>query len=171
MSLFNFSDEDKILIEDCIKKGHKGWYDESLKNLKGRLKEHLRKKQKNVCCYCSRNINGESKMIVDIEHILPKYKHKNHMFTLDNLAASCRRCNFQKGKKVDFLTSSFEKSESPFDTQNYHFIHPNADIYEDHIKYIHVQTGSDLIVFYVITPDSKKGCFSYDYFKLNDFVI
>lgn len=164
---FNFSNEDKLIIEECIKKGHNSWGETSLDNLKSRLKEHFKIKQKNVCCYCSRNIYGEFNMVLDIEHILPKHKYTNYMFSIENLALSCKRCNMNiKGKKTDFLVDSFSECTAPFEKENYLFIHPNSDVFKDHLQYIHKQHDDEIIVFYRVKNESKKGFFSYNYFKL-----
>lgn len=167
MNSFNFSSEEKIIIEECVKKGHKGWEDSRLDTLKSRLKEHFKTKQKNVCCYCSKNIYNEFNMVLDIEHILPKHKYTNHMFSIENLALSCKRCNMNiKGKRTDFLAASFLSSKSPFEKENYLFIHPNSDVFKDHLQYIHKQHDDEVIVFYRVKNESKKGFFSYNYFKL-----
>jgi len=164
---FKLSSEDELLIEECINAGHKSWEDTRLDSLKSRIKEHFKTKQKNVCCYCSRNIYGEFNMVLDIEHILPKHKYTKYMFSIENLALSCKRCNLNiKGQKTDFLIDSFSSSKEPFEKENYLFIHPNFDVFKDHLQYIHNQEDDEVMVFYRVKNESKKGFFSYNYFKL-----
>lgn len=172
MDNFIFTENDFLVIKDCIEKGHKSWSDDCIKNLKIRLKEFLKIKQNHVCCYCCRNIYGEFNLSLDIEHVLPKSKYPLYMFSLDNLAVSCKRCNMSiKGSKVDFIVNNLENNENPFDSKNYYFIHPNSDVYNDHIKFISHQYGNQKFVFYHIVKDSKKGKYSYEFFKLKQLVV
>ncbi len=167
-----FTDNERELIKTSLEEGHKSWNNDCLENLKSRLKEHIKKRQNFVCCYCLRNLNGEFNFVIDIEHILPKSKFTHFMFTLDNLAVSCKRCNMNiKGDKLDFISCDVNASKNPFRSENYYFIHPNSDIFEDHIEYTMLQKGRKVFVFYNIINNSIKGRYSYDFFKLDRLVI
>lgn len=62
------------------------------------------------------------------------------MFDSNNLAASCKRCNMKiKGRRIDFLSGIFNDEHTPYHKDGYLFIHPNVDVFEDHISYIHNQ--------------------------------
>ncbi|MDE8755145.1 HNH endonuclease [Pectobacterium polaris] len=170
--MFCFTVEDKKIINECISKGHSSWSDEKIKDLKAKIKEELKKRQKNVCCYCLRSFHGEFNYVIDIEHILPKHKFVHKMFDLTNLAASCKRCNMKmKGRRIDFLSSSFDDKNTPYNKDGYLFIHPNVDVFENHISYIHNQKGRDIIVKYDVLNNSDKGNFSYDFFKLDKLSV
>lgn len=172
MASFIFSKEDCEIIEFCVVRGHKYWDDDSLSDLKRRLKEYLKDRQRNVCCYCLRSFHGEFNLVIDIEHILPKHKYADYMFKIDNLAASCKRCNMKmKGRRIDFIKNPFVNSVNPFAGENYFFIHPNSDVFEEHIRYIHVQNGRDIMVFYQIINNSPKGVFSHNFFGLDKLAV
>lgn len=167
MTEFNFSPEENMLINDCIKKGHNEWKNNDVKDLKDRIKVYLRERQKDFCCYCLRNLHNEFKLVIDIEHVLPKHQFVDFMFNLDNLAASCKRCNMQmKGRRVDFINECFHRNPNPFATENYKFIHPNTDVFVEHIKYIFSQEGTNILISYSVINNSKKGKYSLDFFKL-----
>ncbi len=159
------------MISASLDKGHGSWKDDCLKELKSRIKEHLKVRQDHVCCYCLRNLHGEFNFVIDIEHILPKHRYKEFMFTLDNLAASCKRCNMKmKGRRIDFITEKFENHSNPFASENYFFIHPNSDHFEKHIEFIHTQIGRKIAIFYNVINNSPKGLFNYDFFRLDQLV-
>lgn len=169
MTDFTFSKTDNELVKVCMAADHKSWEDKSLTELKARLKEYLKNRQRFVCCYCLRSLRGEFNLVIDIEHILPKHKHLKYMFELENLAASCKRCNMKmKNRRLDFLTINFDTSPDPFASENYFFIHPNRDVFEDHIHYEFHQKGRDMLVFYNVIGSSKKGEYAKEFFKLED---
>lgn len=170
--MINFSSDDQEIINECIEKGHSSWNDKKLKGLKEKIKEELKNRQKNVCCYCLRSFYGEFNYVIDIEHILPKHKFVYKMFDLRNLAASCKRCNMKiKGRRIDFLSGSFDDENTCYNTESYLFIHPNFDVFEEHISYTHNQKGRDVIVKYDVLNNSDKGEFSYEFFKLEKLSV
>ncbi|WP_105624929.1 HNH endonuclease [Cronobacter malonaticus] len=172
MANFQFSENELTLISASVNKGHKSWKDDCLSELKTKIKEHLKTRQRFVCCYCLRSFHGEFNFVIDIEHILPKHQHVKHMFELENLAASCKRCNMKmKGRRTDFLTEKFNSNPDPFAKENYLFIHPNRDVFEDHIAYEHHQKGRDIMVYYSVISDSAKGNFSMEFFKLEQLSV
>lgn len=167
MANFSFSTDENALIKECIKKGHASWKDECVKELKVRIKEHLKHRQQNFCCYCLRNIYEDFNYVIDIEHILPKHKFVDFMFDMNNLAASCKRCNMKmKGRSVAFLKPCFQNSINPFASENYKFIHPNSDVFEDHIRCVVLQEGRNILVSYSVKSNSEKGNYSMDFFQL-----
>ena len=120
--MITFTQKENEIINNCIKKGHSSWNDKNVSDLKTKIKESLKTRQSYCCCYCLRNFYGEFNLVIDIEHILPKHKYVNRMFELDNLAASCKRCNMKmKGRRIDFLSSSFDE-KSPYKQDCYLFI-------------------------------------------------
>ncbi|UIL55117.1 hypothetical protein LZU96_23455 (plasmid) [Pantoea agglomerans] len=168
MADFLFSPEETVLIDECIRKGHNSWKDESLKSLKSRVKEYLKVRQKHFCCYCLRDMFDEFNYVIDIEHILPKHKYVDFMFNMDNLAASCKRCNMKmKGRSVKFINPCFHNNANPFATENYKFVHPNTDVFEEHIRYVSLQEGTNILVSYSVKNNSEKGSYSIDFFKLD----
>lgn len=159
-------------IESAIKNGGNIWENPALDEFKAKVKSYYRNALGEQCCYCRKNTLGEFKMVLDIEHVLPKSKFVNLMFTAYNLSVSCKRCNMNiKKEDVSFLTDVALVNQNPQNRDLYKFIHPNFDPYFSHLEY-HTQTvNQQKIIKYKIVADSKKGQFTYDYFKLFELEV
>jgi hypothetical protein len=111
--------------------------------------------------------------MTDREHILPKsdVKFKPFSYTMWNLGLACKRCNMEyKRTKVDFVVNPNDSAQY-MDSANYRFIHPNFDLYSEHISRSAVEADENVIVKYTIIPDSHKGAYTYDYFNLRGLEI
>jgi len=169
---FSFDTEDIRNIKEAILQGGKIWENSILNDLKRRIKDYCLVRQKQVCCYCRRPLNGEFRMVIDIEHILPKSKFEKHMFNLINLAASCKRCNMpMKHEDASFFIGEKDKIETHFMKENYKIIHPNLDNYYLHLKYLVKIVNDSRIIKYNILNSSEKGAFTYEFFKLNSLEV
>lgn len=133
---------------------------------------HLQRHGKN-CCYCRRSLEGEFNYVIDREHVLPKSTpaYRPLSFTMWNLGVACKRCNMQyKGAKTDFVVSPNVAAEFE-NAANYRFVHPNFDLYEEHLDRLEVKKGTSRIVKYTIMADSAKGIYTYNYFNLRGLEI
>lgn len=164
------SQEDYDLINAAIKDGGKVWENKRIDPVKNKVKGILRDLQSETCCYCKRNTKGEFKMVLDIEHILPKKHYPNLMFAVTNLAISCKKCNMLV-KKDDrqFIVDLNSIEANPFDTNHYKFIHPNLDEYHSFLKRIIIELDDIRIVKYIVVDNKSKGQYTYDYFRLKEF--
>ncbi|MGV2879425.1 HNH endonuclease [Pantoea vagans] len=174
MTVFSFDNNEKGLIEDAIKQGHKFWSDDSLEDIKRRIKDHLRAKQNECCCYCSRNTDDEFNMVLDIEHIIPKSKLVSEMFEMMNLAVSCKRCNMRiKREDVSFIDGfeNFKNKGVYYASESYKFIHPNLDEWDDKLMYVVAQINRKKIVYYEVVNKNKKGTFAKKYFQLDKIEV
>jgi hypothetical protein len=150
--------------------GHTAWdRNPNLVTLKYKIKNFGLIKTEDRCCYCGRNIHGEFRMIIDIEHILPKSIFPKYMFKGKNLSASCKRCNMNiKKSKIDFLNVAFSKQTGTLLRSRYYkIVHPNLDKYDSHLLLISGQVGRKVMLKYSVVNESDKGAFTYDYFKLD----
>jgi hypothetical protein len=142
------------------------WRAECIQYLKPLIKEHFRTNQGEHCCYCRRDTTGEFSLVLDIEHILPKSIFKIHTFNLTNLSVACKRCNMNiKGTKTDFILTQPIQHATTTNSSHYAFIHPNLDIYSEHLARYCVSANDVGITIY--HPKSTKGEFTYDFFKLS----
>lgn len=164
------SQADYDLITSVIKEGGKVWENAKIDPIKNKVKEILRDLQAETCCYCKRNTKGEFKMVLDIEHILPKKHYPKLMFAVTNLAISCKKCNMLV-KKDDrkFIVDLATIETNPFDTNQYKFIHPNLDHYHSFLKRIAIELDDTRIVKYIVVDNKAKGQYTYDYFRLKEF--
>jgi len=108
---------------------HTDWDKKVFDNIRENLRDFLRPKQKNKCCYCKSELGFDIKA-VDIEHILPKSEYKQFGFEGLNLALSCPGCNTKKGDKV----VSKKVVRYPKHSKNMTIIHAHYDDYYEHIK-------------------------------------
>lgn len=172
MCLIEFNNNELCLIDKALELGYNCWSADFLNDIKEKIKKHLLKKQLENCCYCKKNLSGEFSIVIDIEHILPKSKYPKFMFDLMNLAISCKRCNMKiKKNDIAFLNDFFFQSESYFDTKGYNIVHPNLDVYDNHLQLYSIQRGSVKIIKYIIVDNSRKGDYTYSYFKLKELEV
>lgn len=168
----DFSKEDIDNIEEAIRQGGDIWDSQLLKEVKAKIKDFCRIRQGQQCCYCRRQMTGEFKMVIDIEHILPKSKYKKYMFKLVNLAVSCKRCNMPMKREDDsFFTGQKDNYSTHFLSGNYRIIHPNLDVYSQHLEYLVNIVNDKVMIKYNVKSDSEKGRYTYDYFKLMDLEV
>lgn len=170
--MFNLSEEDVENIELAKEEEGDTWKSGHLNDWKKRIKSHLRDLQGESCCYCRKNIAGEFSLVLDIEHILPKSVYQEYMFETSNLAVACKRCNMDlKKADISFLVEGADVTQLPFKSSQFMFIHPNLDIYSNHLRYIVVIDGDLKLIKYQPVNSSAKGHYTYDYFKLRDLEI
>ena len=168
------SDDD---VSDLIKAALSGgdmWASPHVKDLKGKIKDYHRAYQNEQCCYCRKNSHGEFKMVLDIEHILPKKddRFRPYIFDVRNLSVSCKRCNMLiKKDDTSFVVDFTQILMDPFVSSGYKFIHPNLDCYSDHIKYFSVVVDKEKLIKYFVENGSLKGSFTYDYFRLEELEV
>ena len=135
---------DKIIISTHFAT-HLDWEKPVFDAIKTKVRDNLRPKQNNKCCYCKKELGYDIKE-VDIEHIVPKSEYQNFTFVPLNLALSCPACNTKKGESKIL---SKEIKRYPKTTKSFLIVHAHYDSYNQHII-IH-----DGCVFEGIT---KKGC-------------
>lgn len=166
----SFTDLEKRSMQEASLIGHTGWdQNPSLISLKDKIKNFGLIKTEDRCCYCGRNIHGEFRMVIDIEHILPKSIFPKQMFKGKNLSASCKRCNMNiKKSKVDFLEGiNVGHTGTLLRSRYYKIVHPNLDNYDSHLLLIAGQVGRKVMLKYSVVNGSSKGAFTYEYFKLD----
>jgi hypothetical protein len=166
MALFNKSDVNAM--RDALNSDDPwGYLDEMHNRLKIKIKNFV-KKGKYCCCYCRRCITIESNRSFDVEHILPQKKYKKLVFSSRNLSVSCIRCNNSPIKGDD--DSYYLGGDDYLDKNKYLIIHPNLERYKDHINYFEINANDNIVRLYEVVAGSKKGLFTYEYFRLKDLV-
>ena len=125
-----------------------------------------------TCCYCRTNLKGAGPFMTDREHILPKGKpaYAKLSYALWNLAAACKRCNIQFKRSGDGFVIDSSDANALLASENYRFVHPNFDCWDDHLTRIAFQVNAKNIVkIYRKTTD--KAAYTYDFFNLQDLEI
>jgi hypothetical protein len=78
-----------------------------------------------LCCYCSSQLSAPQNSY-DLEHILDKADHPQHMFALNNLAAACKSCNTSKGS-APVVVEGVTTVAVPTHPEHYTIVHPHVD--------------------------------------------
>lgn len=168
---FAYTQQEQTLIAKALAEA-KPWDALCAVPVKKRIYEYHKQLQKELCCYCLRNLKAEFKMVVDTEHVLPKEKYRPHTFDIWNLSVSCKRCNMKiKGQRVDFLADAVFTKIDKKDSKAYHFIHPNLDEVRKHLARVALEIDGERLVSYVVKDKSPKGLFHVDYFRLRELEI
>lgn len=189
----NFDESDIIAINQAHTEKNL-WYSNNLQTVKRKLKDYLLTIC-NCCCYCRRSFQGEFRMVIDIEHILPSSIFRELTFDLNNLSLCCKRCNMLiKKDNIDFVKGNLSKITDYlveqdnlfryislcekigdikkfyriiYSSSNYKFIHPLLDDYSQHLDYLNIQINNNRFLMYI--PKSDKGNYTKDFFALSEF--
>lgn len=145
----------------------------SIKSLKIRLKEFHLKRQDNCCCYCSQNLRNRA-IEQDREHIIPKSKHPELTFAVENLAVACKTCNMSVKKSKTshlrgFRHGGLRDPNNIIAACNYNIPHPNIHKWLDHLDYELRQNGREAVCHY--TVKTTRGRFAYYFFRLDELEI
>ncbi|PTP02622.1 hypothetical protein CWN85_08500 [Vibrio splendidus] len=108
------------------------WADESVTDLRSRIKKHYIFEQKQTCAYCKVDLHTDNGMVWDTEHIIDKDSSPQWTFEPLNLCVSCKPCNIAKWKRT--VTKSDSYKYFPKKSANYRIVHAHFDNYEDHIE-------------------------------------
>jgi uncharacterized protein (TIGR02646 family) len=105
----------------------------SFARFKSEVKEYYLFTQGMRCCYCSFELANDQSTF-DAEHILDKSTHRQFMFELNNLAASCRPCNRAKNAK-NVLVAALMPGAVPTASADYMIVHPHLDPWGAYLEF------------------------------------
>jgi uncharacterized protein (TIGR02646 family) len=108
------------------------WEDESVTEIKSRIKKHYISQQNQTCAYCKVDLHTNHGMVWDAEHIIDKDSSSQWIFEPLNLCISCKACNQSKSTKN--VTKSASYKSFPKKAANYRIVHAHFDNYEEHIE-------------------------------------
>jgi uncharacterized protein (TIGR02646 family) len=108
------------------------WEDESVTQIKSRIKKHYISQQGKTCAYCKVDLHTSHGMVWDTEHIIDKDSSPQWVFEPLNLCVSCKDCN--QSKRTKTVTKSTSYNSFPSKAANYRIVHAHFDNYEDHIE-------------------------------------
>lgn len=107
-----------------------------LAEVKKHLKKHYVQVQQYTCPYCRQKIEVDHGVVWDAEHIVPKSKYPRFLFEPLNLCVVCKDCNQAKSDEDVLIPSKRGRKNFPCKSEDYIFVHPHFDNYEDHIRVI-----------------------------------
>ncbi|MBA0462126.1 hypothetical protein D7Y60_16355 [Stenotrophomonas maltophilia] len=164
-----FTISETMLIESAWSDGTLDWNSKALLPVRSRIRGFHRVIQNEKCCYCRKWFADDHALAVDIEHVLPKSRYRSLAIKPINLSVACKRCNMHiKKDRVDFIVGAlnFSSDEDIATSSRYSIVHPNIDVYRDHIDPIFVISESGTFVRYTIQNNSRKGAGTVEYFEL-----
>lgn len=142
---------------------HTCWSDDDMEPIRVAIRGFYSKEQGGICAYCKQSVSITSALNCHVEHIVPKSKHLDFIFTPKNLCVVCAECNQIKreqetlGTIPNTITNSNRRKQYPRTRSAFKIVHPHFDIYDDNIL---VTNG-----YYI--DKTKKGHFTIGACKLN----
>ena len=142
---------------------HTNWSDEDLEKVRVSIRTFYTKEQVGVCAYSKQNVSTTSALNCHVEHIVPKSKYLDFIFTPKNLCVICADCNTIKreqetlGTIPNTITGASTRQQYPRTPNAFKIVHPHFDIYEDNIL---ITNG-----YYI--DKTPKGHFTIGACKLN----
>lgn len=98
------------------------------------VKDYYFLEQLRRCCYCSAELIGGNRTF-DAEHILDKSTYPEFMFSLDNIAVACARCNTRKSKRKVLQNDDPRPTTVPAAAGDYLLVHPHLDEWSEHLTF------------------------------------
>lgn len=168
------ADESALIAAATDAAGVVDWGNAFLVPVRSRIRELHLEIQNNSCCYCRKSLVAEFKMVIDVEHILPKKVFNSLTFAAVNLSVSCKKCNlFTKRNRWGFVggASMAVAEERVLDSSLYEIIHPNLDFYKDHLPHRAIEIDDFRFRKFLRRRATNKGLFTYSFFRLNDVEV
>lgn len=154
---FQLSENSSNLLDDLKPFENSHWNNKELDSIKEDIRAQLLKIQEEECPYCGLELGGTSSDR-HIEHIAPKSRYPQFLFTTSNLALACQYCNGVE-KKGNIDTVSVLENE--YEDCEFYLVHPYHDNPNDHYKW----EEEDNKVLIIAKTD--KGKWSIDLFELD----
>lgn len=179
LDAFVFAAEESAVVAEAMKSASPWDFEPvtdaekvALKSAKNKILAYHLLRHGGNCCYCRTNLNGAGPYMTDREHVLPKGRpaYKPYSFTLWNLAAACKRCNMQFKKSGDSFVVDKDDPTKFESSDNYRFVHPNFDRWNDHLKRFAVQDGEMNLVKFV-RKQSDKAAFTHQFFDFGGLEV
>lgn len=145
----------------------------AIASVKAKIRDYHLQRHGHKCCYCRVNLYGGGSFMTDREHVLPKSiaGYRPLSYTMWNLGIACKRCNMEyKKSKTDFVVTPSNMAQLAA-SAGYRFIHPNFDLYREHMSRSAQEMDEAVIVKYTIVPGSLKGEYTYNYFNLRGLEV
>lgn len=131
-------------------------------SIKAAFRRRLLELQGGRCCYCRRWLVSTA-YAKPIEHVLPRHFYPQFSIEFWNLAVACSDCN---GAKTDDVWGAISTTRRGYPSAQ-EFIdtfHPRFHRYDDHIRYVRLETNVSAVVFFTgLTRQGQHLCRSLLY--------
>lgn len=142
---------------------HTSWSDSDLEAIRCHIRDFYKFEQVGKCAFCKQNVSTTSALNCHVEHVVPKSKHIDFMFTPKNLCVICADCNQIKREQetLGTIPNTIKRAsrirQYPRSSNAFKIVHPHFDIYDEHI----------LVVNGYYLDKTTKGHFTIGACKLN----
>ncbi|GAB3892310.1 hypothetical protein GCM10028803_05000 [Larkinella knui] len=160
---------------------HLSWADEDLEAMRIFIRRYYYQIQKGICSYCRQRVSTQSALNCHVEHIVPKSKHLDFMFTPKNLCVICADCNQIKreqetlGQEIDTVNNPNRIIQYPRVSNSFKIVHPHFDNYNEHIVEINGfyldQTDKGHFTIGACKLNRKLREFGWESIEINDAMI
>lgn len=145
---------------------------DQIRSVKRKLSDLHMERQDGCCCYCRMELKEHGPFVRDREHILPKESFRELSYSNFNISISCKRCNMEiKKRDYSFVDDPDTIEDDPENAGRYYIVHPNFEVWEEHINRYMLQKDTTCLVFYVVDETKPKGDFTYKYFDLKSLSV
>lgn len=126
------------------------------KELKAELRRYLKARQEPRCCYCKRWLLNNAHAS-PIEHVLPRKTYPQFALRMRNLMIACVDCN---GLKTNDDWGLFPGPHDAYpQPQLMLFFHPRYHSYDEHVRYVRVETNQqEFVTYHGLTPEGRHLC-------------
>lgn len=169
-----FSDDEKNLISLLVEEKTIDWAGDHFAVVRAKIRKFFRELQGDKCCYCRKSFALDHSLAIDIEHILPKSAFIELAAEPVNLAVACKRCNMSvKNANYSFIFNMDRDAilAKHAESSSYEIVHPNLDVYSDHIHKILIQIDGSMLRHYQPLNGSSKAMRTIEFFRLRDLEI
>ncbi|GKV92860.1 HNH endonuclease [Pectobacterium aroidearum] len=165
---FSYVNE-QLAVIDSIKAqadfSHLSWSNEEFTPIKSEIREFYRIQQRGLCAFCKNPLSLQAAANCTVEHIIPKSKKIDFMYTPKNLCVICADCNEIK-RAQEVVNEEHEVLNNPNIARYprtsgaFVIVHPHFDDWYEHIH----KVGARIYI-----DRTMKGINTMKVCKLNRF--
>lgn len=165
---YSYTDEQLAIIESIKRQdgfSHTSWHHDDFTIIKSQIREFYRIQQRGLCAFCKNPLSLQAAANCTVEHIIPKSKKVDYMYTPKNLCVICADCNeIKRAQEVineeHEVLNNPEIAMYPRSSGAFIIVHPHFDDWYEHIQKVGVRIYID---------KTLKGINTMKVCKLNRF--
>ncbi|MBZ6689523.1 HNH endonuclease, partial [Klebsiella grimontii] len=144
---------------------HTSWSHDDFTIIKSQIREFYRVQQRGLCAFCKNPLSLQAAANCTVEHIIPKSKKIDYMYTPKNLCVICADCNeIKRAQEVineeHEVLNNPEIAIYPRSSGAFIIVHPHFDDWHEHIH----KVGARIYI-----DKTLKGINTMKVCKLNRF--
>ncbi|EFM0162906.1 HNH endonuclease [Escherichia coli] len=141
---YSYTDEQLAVIESIKAQdgfSHLSWSHDDFTIIKSEIRAFYRNQQRGLCAFCKNPLSLQAAANCTVEHIIPKSKKVNYMYTPKNLCVICADCNEIK-RAQEVINEEYEVLNNPEiamyprSSGAFNIVYPHFDNWHEHIHKI-----------------------------------